>query len=128
MCPSAGRVGLVAFMPEVAIARPPLNSSRNPSATSITPYYTRIRFSRQVWTTQATVQSGKGLDGHQGIADLADVSHSVILSVAQMLEMPDEQSAGLTRQRQKSLLHERHWSEISSGRSDPLVLPIPLFV
>jgi len=43
-------------------------------------------------------------DGKQRIADLADVSHSVLLSIAQMLEMPDEQWAGLTRLKQKSLV------------------------
>jgi site-specific DNA recombinase len=43
-------------------------------------------------------------DVKQRITDLADVSHSVILSVARMFEMPDEQWANLPRLKQKSLV------------------------
>jgi hypothetical protein len=45
-------------------------------------------------------------DVKQRIADLADVSHSVILSMARMFEMPDEQWASLPRLKQKSLVQE----------------------
>ena len=71
-------------------------------------------------------------DGKQRIADLADVSYSVILSVAQMLAMPDGQRPGLTRLKQKSLvqlaLARATLVRDQLRRLDPLVMPIPLFV